>query len=134
MKIKLITICLLLGFISFSLSSCGSTASSVTKKTGAVIGLPFAFLGDSLLLPFQCVGHISQGLLYTGGAYDLRYSEQWYWTEYPNEGFGFIFSIPGYILSPFIPLAKLKFYGMTDVCVNTFSQKNIPYRRRRTYY
>ncbi len=133
MKTKLKIFCVFLVAAVFFLSSCSSTQSA-TAKTGAAVGLPFAFVGDSVLFPFQCLGHISAGLLNTGSAYDMRFAEQWSFTEDPNEGFGFVFSIPGYILSPFLPLAQFKFFALTDTCVATLTRKNIPYRRRRKYY
>ena len=133
MKTKLNFLCVILVASGFFLSSCSSVGST-SSKVGAAVGMPFALVGDSVLFPFQFIGHVSLGLLGTGEAYDLRYEEQWYWAEYPDEGFGFIFSIPGYILSPFAPLAQLKFFGLTSSCVDTLTQKNIAYRRRRVSY
>jgi len=133
MKTKLNFLCVVLIVLAFFFSSCSSVGST-SSKVGAAVGLPFALVGDSVLFPFQFIGHISLGLLSTGEAYDLRYSEQWDFTEYPDEGFGFIFSIPGYIISPFAPLAQLKYFGLTSYCVDTLTYKNIAYRRRRISY
>jgi|GEM_PF-2702486 len=130
---KLKFLCVLFLAAVFFLSSCSATRG-VSAKAGAAVGLPFAFIADTCLLPFQFIGHLSAGLLDTGSAYDMWYAEQWSWTEHPDEGFGFIFSIPGYLLYPFYPLSQLNFYGLTENCVNTLTRKNIPYRRRRTYY
>ena len=33
------------------------------SKAGAVIGLPFAIMGDTVLLPFQAMGYMSTALI-----------------------------------------------------------------------
>ncbi len=119
-------------FLFGALLICSKTEAG---KTGAAIALPFAFIGDTVIVPFQVMGYTSRALIdqgNTAGAY-TKYSSFTY--EYNEPSIvQLVFYIPGYIMSPFIPLANFPYYPMTTSCIDQFSVNENTYRRARTMY
>jgi len=105
------------------------------SKVGAAIALPFAFIGDTVIVPFQAMGYTSSALIEQGnlaGNYS-QYSSFTY--EYNEPTFvQLVFYIPGYLMLPFSPLANFPYYPMTSACIKQFSVNEKAYRRNRTMY
>ena len=104
------------------------------SKAGAVIGLPFAIMGDTVLLPFQSMGYMSTALIDQGNTSEsyTQYSSFNYEYNEPSV-VQLVFYIPGYILAPFSPLAQFKYYPLTSSCIETLTV-NDAHRRNRTLY
>ena len=116
--------------LAFCLAGCSSM-----QKASAGAALPFAFIGDSMLAPFQMCGAASEALIAGGNAVDNYTTERWgYQAEIHHDNPADLFYyIPGYALAPFGPLASFDYYTMTSVCMETFKQP-APYRRSRSIY
>ena len=110
-------------------------ANANAGKTGAAIALPFAFMGDTVIAPFQVMGYTGRALIDQGnaaGSY-TKYSSFTY--EYNEPSFvQLVFYIPGFIMAPFMPLANFPYYPMTTSCIKQFSVNDEAYRRQRTMY
>ncbi len=118
--------------VQLCLSGCSTSQKSIA---GATVGLPFAFIGDTALLPFQYLGNVSDYLI--GRGYEVgHYTRQgWDYVEYVNQPniAELIYYIPGYALCPFLPLAQFRYYALTSACMKELTG-NKPYRRQRTMY
>lgn len=119
---------------ALALALCLLGCSSM-QKAGAAAALPFAFMGDSMLAPFQMCGKVSKYMIAGGDAVDNYTTEHWgYQANIQHDNPADLFwYIPGYALAPFAPLASFEYYTMTSSCMDTLQQK-APYRRSRSYY
>jgi len=130
-KMIKITICALVAFF------CLST-NAAFEKLAAGSALPFAFIGDSVLFPFQFMGHSSKYLIARGYGVDNYTREAWGYTETIQKAklIGLIYYIPGFCLYPLSPLANFSYYGTTDACVKILSYQKPSggYRRQRRRY
>ena len=99
--------------IAACLVGCG-----VARQSGAYAALPFAAIGDSVLLPFQGMGRASSSLISLGDEH-LEYVRE------KNKGKvtvavaeltpGFYY-VPGWLLWPFDALTPTNLYPMTKAC------------------
>jgi len=108
---------------------------STMQKVGAGAALPLAFAGDSMFAPLQMMGNASKYLIAGGDACDNYVEEHWgVVTEVHHDNpADLIYYIPGYSLSPFIPLCGFDYYSMTTMCMDTLKRR-APYRRQRNIY
>lgn len=56
------------------------TACSTARKTGAAIAMPFAFVGDTMIVPLQWLGYTSEALITAGDNSQYAYHTRWGYT------------------------------------------------------
>lgn len=110
-------------------------ACSTARKTGAAIAMPFAFVGDTLIVPLQWLGYTSEALITAGDNSQYSYHTRWGYTEvrHHDTPLSLLYYIPGYTLYPFTPFTTWDYYSMTQACHDTLTGPG-PYRRHRVRY
>jgi len=93
-------------------------ACETMHRTGAAVALPFAAVGDTLLLPVQGMGAASDALLEAGAAHRARMREEnrGKITMEASESSALVYELPGYVLYPFSLISPSKLYPMTSAC------------------
>lgn len=111
------------------------TQAGCASKGANAVALPFAVVGDTVVLPFQALGYASEGLIASGDASNYRYTSRWGYqaVTHRDTPLAYIFYIPGYALMPFVPFTHWDMYAMTRVCHENLTAPR-PYRRRRVRY
>lgn len=88
------------------------------RRAGAGAALPFAAVGDTLLLPVQGLGAASDALLEAGAAHRARMREEnrGKITVDASAASAVVYELPGYLLYPFSVMAPSNLYPMTQAC------------------
>lgn len=88
------------------------------RHVGAGMALPFAAIGDTLLLPVQGLGGASDELLQLGEEHRARMhaENRGKITEDAAAASAIVYELPGYLLYPFSLVSPPKLYPMTSAC------------------
>ncbi len=94
------------------------TGCETLRRTGAAAALPFAAVGDTLLLPVQGLGAASDALVEAGAAHRARMREenQGKITVDASAASAIVYELPGYLLYPFAAISPPALYPMTSAC------------------
>ena len=118
--------------LALCLAGCGNTA----RKAAAGTAIPFAALGDTLLLPFQGLGLASRTLVAAGHEH-LAYvneTEMGKTTLPLSRSTAIVYYAPGFALWPFDAATPSHIYPMTQSLLETFEEApavtNAPIRRK----
>lgn len=96
----------------------GLAGCETLRRTGAGLALPFAAIGDTLLLPVQGLGAASDALLQAGAAHRARMREEnrGKITADASAASAVVYELPGYLFYPFSLIAPSNLYPMTQAC------------------
>jgi uncharacterized protein YceK len=109
-------------YVIVSCLVCGAvllSACSSARKAGAGAALPFAALGDTMLLPFQGLGYASDKLIEQGDEHlaTAREQKRGNVTLRAAEDTSAVLYVPGYALWPFAQITPDGWYPMTSTCL-----------------
>ena len=92
---------------------------SVVKKTSAGAAIPFAVIGDTILVPFQFIGSGYTPLMNLGDDHYMKvYQENKFKTTLAlSQAATYAYYIPGYLCLPFDYYTPEKYYSMTKSCL-----------------
>jgi len=113
-------------------------ACETVRRTTAAVALPFAAVGDTLLLPVQGMGAASDALLEAGTAHRARMREEnrSKITADASAASAVVYELPGYVLYPFSLISPSDLYPMTSACWDALQPATTnppaPHARART--
>jgi len=130
-KMKRIISCALVAFFCLSINAA-------FEKVVAGTVIPLAFVGDSVVAPFQFLGNSSNYLVAKGYKVENYSRKSWGYTQTIHKArpSALIFYVPGFCLYPFSPFANFDYFTMTDACIKIlrYQKSEEGYRRKRKRY
>jgi uncharacterized protein YceK len=97
------------------------------QRTSAAAALPFAAVGDTVILPFQGLGRASERLLLRGADHRARMMEEnaGKVTARASANSALVYELPGMALWPFKVATPSELYPMTHACLDAMEPPRV---------